>query len=187
MPWLVPLFRETVEDANWLHLDEAEQVRWHGRPSRLTLVPDATIMVLLVVLGIGLTLWARSFVADLAVPASIGYLPALIALVGIGVGIAAYLSWLRLLYVITDEEIYVKIGLVSRDITRVPFTRVQNTAYTQTVLERLLSYGTIRIYTAGTDTDDLVFEHVPNPERIMKTLSANVEYVGAGQEAQLAV
>ncbi|WP_306060484.1 PH domain-containing protein [Natronococcus wangiae] len=53
-----------------------------------------------------------------------------------------YLCWLRLLYVITDEEIYVKYGLISRDITQVRLDR-ENTAYDQSILERVLSFGDV--------------------------------------------
>ena len=163
--------REDVADADWLHLHEGEEVRWSGRPSQYTLVPATVTMVLLVVAGALLTGWWHPYVMEQGWPTVIGYVPLLLALVGIAYGTWVYLLWLRLLYVITDEEIYVKIGFISRDVTQVPLTRVQNTSYNQSVLERLLSYGTIHVYTAGTHTDDLRLRNVPNPGRIKEILT----------------
>lgn len=64
-------------------------------------------------------------------------------------GIWTYAEWHRTLYVITDEEIYVKRGLISRDVTQVRLDRVQNTAYKQSVLERVLSFADVQVFTAG--------------------------------------
>lgn len=174
----VPLgVRENVEDANWLHLNEGEQVRWTGRPSKYTLVAATTYAILLVFIGVGATAWLRPVVADQGWPTILGYLPLVVALGGIAYAAYTYLNWLRLLYVITDEEIYVKIGLVSRDVTQVPLSRVQNTVYQQSVLERLLSYGDVNVYTAGTHTEDITLWKVPRPERIKGTLTAQISKV----------
>lgn len=166
--------RENVEQADWLHLTDGEAVRWTGRPSRLTLVPSLTVALLLVAVGIALTAIGRPVVAGRGWPVVLGYLPLVIVLIGVGYGVVVYLHWLRLLYVITDEEIYVKIGLVSRDVTQIPLARVQNTSYSQSVLERLLSFGDIDVYTAGTHTEDVTLENVPNPERIKAILTAQL-------------
>lgn len=172
--------REDVAQADWIHLTDGEQVRWTGRPSRVTLAPALLVAAVLVAVGIGLALVTRPVLVDRGWPIAIGYLPLLLTVVGLAYGAYVYLQWLRLLYVITDEEVYVKIGLVSRDVTQVPLTRVQNTSYNQSVLERLLSFGDIHLYTAGTDTDDLVLENVPNPERVKATLAARLSDRGAG-------
>jgi uncharacterized membrane protein YdbT with pleckstrin-like domain len=73
--------------------------------------------------------------------------------------------------VITSEEICVKHGLVSRDVTQIRIDRVQNTAYSQSVLERLCSFGDVEIYTAGSGTEDLVFRNVSRPERVKSVLT----------------
>lgn len=166
--------RENVANADWIHLVDKEQVRWSGRPSMFTLAPATAVTMIFGVIGIGLTLLVRPVVTEAGWPAVIGDLPLALAVAGIGYGVLAYLTWLRLLYVITDEEIYVKVGLISREVTQVPLTRVQNTSYNQSILERLLSFGDIHIYTAGTNAEDLVLENVPNPQRVNATLTAQV-------------
>ena len=163
--------QENVEDADWLHLTEDENVQWSGRPSRFTILFAIIGGLLFVLGGIVGTLVLLSVLDGQALPAWVGFLPLVLTLVGAGIVGKTYLEWLRLLYVITDEEIYVKHGLVSRDVTQIRLDRVQNTAYEQTILERMLSFGDVRIYTAGTSTEDLTFRDVPDPERIKSTLT----------------
>jgi uncharacterized membrane protein YdbT with pleckstrin-like domain len=163
-------YRE-LEDADWLHLTDGEEIRWAGRPSWLTIALSVAFGVAIVLLGIGLTIWLSPMISDLGGPSWLAYLPLILTVVGLGqIGIT-YLNWIRLLYVITDEEIYVKHGLLSRDVSQIRLDRVQNTAYNQSALERVLSYGDVVIYTAGSSTEDVTFRNVPNPERVKRTLT----------------
>lgn len=164
-PW------ETVEDADWLNLSEREKVRWSGRPSRYTIALAVIGGAILAVLGIGVTLRFLPVAADAFVPDWFGYFPLALTVVGIWIAVRAYLNWVRLLYVITDEEIYVKHGLISRDVTQIRLDRVQNTAYEQSILQRLLSYGDVRVYTAGTNTEDITFANVPQPVAVKRILA----------------
>lgn len=163
--------RERPENADWIHLSDGERVRWSGRPSRYTLAIALILTLIAVAVGVGLSWWAVDAVEARDWPILLGYLPLVLAIAGIAYGVYRYLLWLRLLYVITDDEIYVKIGLVSRDITQVPLNRVQNTSYDQSVVERFLSFGTIYVYTAGSGAEDLVLRDVPKPRVINGLLS----------------
>lgn len=167
----LPGLHENPEDADWLHLTEGERVRWTGRPSRYTIAAALGFALVLAVIGIVLTGWLVPVTAESGLPGWLGYLPLVLTAAGLLSAVATYLNWVRLLYVITDDEIYVKHGLVSRDVTQVPLRRVQNTAYTQSVLQRMLSYGTVEIFTAGTSTEDVVFRDVPRPERVKRILT----------------
>jgi len=161
---------ERIEGASWLHLTDDEALQWVGRPSRFTLVPSLALAGVIVLAG-GVFEIVLGRVTDGSLPWPIAYAPLAVALVGIGVAAWTYVDWLRLLYVLTDEEIYVKRGLVSRNVRQVRLDRVQNTAYDQTTVQRLLGYGDVRIYTAGTGTEDVVFESVPRPERVKNVLT----------------
>ncbi|MFC4440259.1 MULTISPECIES: PH domain-containing protein [Natrialbaceae] len=160
-----------LADADWLHLTDGEQIRWAGRPSWLTIASSIAFGVLIISVGIVLTVWLSTIVPGTGAPSWTAYLPLVLVLVGVGKVCLTYLSWIRLLYVITDEEIYVKYGLISRDVTQIRLDRVQNTAYNQSALERALSFGNVVIYTAGTSTEDVTFRSVPNPERVKRTLT----------------
>ncbi|SNZ03089.1 PH domain-containing protein [Natronoarchaeum philippinense] len=160
----------SIEDADWLHLSDDEEIRWAGRPSRFTLAPSIAVAAVVVLVGGVFEVGLERLVGG-GLPWPIAYAPLGVALVGIAIAVWAYADWLRLLYVLTDEEIYVKQGLVSRDVTQVRLDRVQNTAYDQSPRERLLGYGDVRVYTAGSSTEDVTFERIPNPDRVQNTLT----------------
>lgn len=173
---------ENVEDADWLHLTEGESVEWVGRPSVYTIATSIAAGVVLAAVGIGLAVWL-STATDL--PDLAAALPLVLVVVGIGRVLMAYLNWVRLLYVITSEEIYVKHGLVSRDVTQIRLDRVQNTAYDQSVTERFLSFGDVRVYTAGTSTEDVTFRDVPEPQRVKRTLTNLLSEQGRREPGEL--
>lgn len=159
---------ENVEDADWIHLTEDETVEWVGRPSAYTIATSIVGGIVLAAVGIAIAVWL-STATD--VPDWAAALPLVLVVIGVGRILVAYLNWIRLLYVITSEEIYVKHGLVSRNVTQIRLDRVQNTAYDQSVLERFLSFGDVRVYTAGTSTEDVTFRDVPQPQRVKRTLT----------------
>lgn len=164
----------SVGRANWLHLDEGEEVLWTGRPSRFTIaVPVLGGSLLLLVALFGVFRLGPS-IADLTGVSWLFYAPLMLGVVGMIWAGYAYLEWLRLRYVLTNQEIYVKHGLVSRDVTQVRLERVQNTAFEQSVAERLLRYGNVRVYTAGSGTEDLTFEKVPTPQAVTRLLTESL-------------
>jgi uncharacterized membrane protein YdbT with pleckstrin-like domain len=166
-----PHILESVENADWIHLSDDEEVLWTGRPSLHTILVAVVGGVLVAVAGVVFTVLLSRAIESRNLPALVGYLPLVLTVAGIAWAAIAYLNWLRLLYVITDSEIYVKYGLVSRDVTQIRLSRIQNTTFEQSVIQRLLGYGDVRIYTAGTGTDDLLFDDVPDPETVTQLLS----------------
>ncbi|WP_193363539.1 PH domain-containing protein [Halobiforma nitratireducens] len=119
---------------------------------------------------VGLVLAAVGFVStawgvtggDVGMPALLG-----VALLVVGATLVAlqYVVWTNTRYVITTDELYKKRGIVSRDVTQFRIDRVQNTTLEQDVVGRLLGYGDLTIYTAGSGDPELTFERTPNPER----------------------
>lgn len=164
-PW------ENVADANWLHLTDEETVRWTGRPSQYTIAPAVVGGLFIALVGLALWLGLGPTIVAAGAPAWVGDLPLLLTVAGLAWAGWVYLDWLRLLYVITDEEVYVKHGLVSRDVTQVRLDRVQNTAFDQSIRERFLGYGDVYLYTAGTNTEDLTLENVPDPQRVSRLVT----------------
>lgn len=163
--------RDRLADADWLHLTDGEEIRWTGRPSRYTIAASLIVAGALVVAGVAITFWLVPLADGGEVPDWLGFAPLLLTLYGVVRGTATYLNWRRHLYVITDEGVYVRYGLVSRDITQVPIDRVQNSSFDQSMLQRALSFGDVHIFTAGSSTEDLTFENVPNPHVVSEALT----------------
>ena len=162
---------ESVENADWIHLSDDEEVLWTGRPSLYTILAAVIGGVVVAVAGVVFTVLLSRALEGRDLPTLLGYLPLLLTVAGIAWATITYLNWLRLLFVITSSEIYVKYGLVSRDVTQIRLSRIQNTTFEQSIVQRLLGYGDVRIYTAGSGTDDLLFDDVPEPETVTQLLS----------------
>lgn len=158
---LRPMAANDVPD--WVTLTESETVLWDGHPS-LRLITPAVVAGLLLVLG-GVAL------AVVLTEQTLRWL----SLVGVPLGVAviawSYISVVSTRYVLTSEEVYQKTGLLNRNVAQIRLDRVQNTTCSQSFTERLLSYGDITIYTAGSDTMDITLTDVPNPQQVNRKLT----------------
>lgn len=162
---------DTLAEADWLHVSDASEIEWSGRPSRYTLLVPLGAAAVLAVAGVALTNWLLPVVEGASLPTWVALTPLVLTLFGVVWGIHTYFAWLRRIYVITATDVYVKYGILSRDITQIPLARVQNAGFDQALHERLLSFGDVHIFTAGSDTEDLTFESVPSPHRVAETLT----------------
>lgn len=158
---------DRLKSADWLTLTDGEEIEWTGRPSLFTVAPQLIGTVAVGFLG-GLSVSALQSVLSRPVPAIIHALPLLAGVSLLGL---VLLGWYRVQYVITSNEVYIKRGLVSRDIAQIRLSRIQNTTRSQSVLERLLGYGDVVAYTAGSETMNIEFKSVPNPSQVTDTLS----------------
>lgn len=167
-------------DPSWLHLSSGEEIVWESRPHLVAMGRGLPIAIALVLFGIVLAGWSMTDGnSSLITLASF-----LLIAVGAAIALVRYVYWTSTRYVITSGELYKKRGVVSRDITQFRIDRVQNTSRSQSALGRLLGYGDLTVYTAGSGDPELVFEHVPEPERAGKLLSA--ELVGDDAERSAA-
>lgn len=157
----------SLESADWLTLTNGEQIEWMGRPSLFTIAPRLLIAVLVGVGGVMLVSLLAS-VATVNIPTAIQLSPLLI---GLAMGVIVLLRWYRVQYVITTNEVYIKRGFVSLDIAQIRLSRIQNTTLNQSMIQRLLGYGDVVAYTAGTDLMNIEFKHVPDPAAVNRTLS----------------
>lgn len=139
----------------WLTLDEDEELLWSSRPHRSSLVPA-------LVVGIPLSL----------------------VLVGIPILVSAYLTYRNTNYVITDAGLYKKTGILSRDVQKISFDKVQNTSYTQSAVGAYFGYGTVDISTAGGSGVEMRFRAVPDPAGVQQLINRHVtvqESAGGGK------
>ncbi|RJT01190.1 PH domain-containing protein [Halococcus sp. IIIV-5B] len=142
----------------WVHLTGDERVLWAGTPSTYPALPAVAVGFVLCIAGVWL-----SRLGSLPGPS---WLPLVSVPVGLCIGSWAYLTRWSTRYVFTTKAVYEKTGLFSRTVTQVRFDRVQNTTFDQSTVERLLSYGDIAVYTAGTGGVNLALRDVPDPKRV---------------------
>lgn len=130
---------------DWLTLDEGENVLWSSVPHKYSLVP--------------------AFVIGL---------PLSLILVGIPIIVSAYLWRENTVYVITNRALYAKSGVLSRDVQRIDFGKVQNITYTQGVFGTQFGYGNVDISTAGSSGVEMRFTSIPDPKAVADRVKARV-------------
>ncbi|MFD1565125.1 PH domain-containing protein [Haloarchaeobius amylolyticus] len=157
---------------DWFHISEDEDIVWESRPHPITMGSGLPIALALALGGLFVAGWGAIDGVGLLAILGLG----LIA-VGVAVAFARYLVWTNTRYVITSSELYKKRGIVSRDVTQFRLERVQNTSLSQSGLGRLLGYGDLTVYTAGSGEPELTFERVPRPEEASSRLSDQLEAV----------
>ncbi len=130
---------------DWLTLEDEETVIWSGKPHKASLIPA-------IIIG----------------------LPLAVVLIGIGIMLFAYLYRENTSYVVTTRALYTKTGVLSRDVQRVDFGKVQNTSYQQGVVGSQFGYGTVEISTAGGSGVEMAFRSVPDPRQLQERINQRV-------------
>jgi membrane protein YdbS with pleckstrin-like domain len=120
---------------------------------------------------------------------AIGVICALIDSTGLGVAVGVgilvvilligYVRRLGTRYLVTDQRLRIRRGILRRAVQETRLDRVQNVNYDQSPLDRVLSVGTVDFDTAGTDDSDFQFAFVRHPERIVRAVADRLE-AGSG-------
>jgi len=134
------------ETADWLTLDEDEEIVWSGKPHESSLIPALVVGLPLALILIGLLIIAGS-----------------------------YLQRENTQYVVTTDGLYKKTGVLSRDVQRIDFGKVQNTSYSQGFFGSRFGYGNVDISTAGGSGIEMQFRSVPEPREIQELINKRVK------------
>jgi uncharacterized membrane protein YdbT with pleckstrin-like domain len=137
----------------WLTLDDDEALQWSSGPHPYSLVPA-------LVVGIPLSL----------------------LLVGLLIVLAANLNYTNTHYVVTDAGLYKKTGVLSRDVQKIGFDKVQNTSYSQTAVGAYFGYGDVDVSTAGSGGVEMRFRAVPDPADVQEHFNRRVKTARPGRE-----
>ena len=83
--------------------------------------------------------------------------------------IVGYVLRMSTRYVITNERLHIRHGVITRHIQQARLERVQDMSVKQRLFERMLMIGTVDFDTAGGDRDeDFAFRGVAHPEKVMQ-------------------
>ncbi|MFC7226489.1 PH domain-containing protein [Salinirubellus salinus] len=130
---------------DWLTLDEDEEVVWADTPHELSLVP--------------------AFVVGI---------PLAFVLVGIPILVGSYLSYKNTNYVVTTTALYRKTGILSRNVQRIEFDKVQDTSYRQSFFGAQFGYGTVDVSTAGGTGIEMSFANVEDPQALQRRINERI-------------
>lgn len=85
-----------------------------------------------------------------------------------------YLKWITTNFVITNDRIIFRQGVVGKSGIEIPLDRVNNVNFNQTAFERLLGAGDLLIESGGEDGQQR-FTDVRKPQRVQNLVHAQVE------------
>ena len=138
-----------------MDLHSGEQIIFSGRPSwRSTLEFYVGGLVLAAAAGA-----IAAFAKNTGLGAAVG------AGVFVVVLIVGFLKRIGTHYVVTNERLHIRRGLISRHVQETRLERVQNVNTDQSLRERLLRVGTVDFDTAGADDADFRFVGIANPSK----------------------
>jgi len=81
----------------------------------------------------------------------------------LAVSAKALVAWYATNYVLTNERIVVRQGLIARNGTEIPLENITNVLFSQRVIERALGYGDVLIESAGSQGQSRLSD-IPDPE-----------------------
>jgi len=85
-----------------------------------------------------------------------------------------WIIWRSTHFVLTTDRVIYRSGVVSKQGQNIPLERITNVAFSQTVLERLLRVGDLRIESAG-EGGRQTFSDVLNPSAVENRIYAEIE------------
>ena len=140
-----------------LNLGSDERVIFEGHPSWRAILDFYVKGILIVAVIFALLLWLAS--TPLAVLVLIAG-SALVVLIG-------FIRRVSTDYMITTRRLYIKHGIISRDVQETKIERVQYVNYRQSFMQRMLQIGDVDFDTAARDSDgDFVFAGVAQPAQV---------------------
>ena len=89
-----------------------------------------------------------------------------------------FLDWANRLYVLTDQRIMRRRGVIQFSLVEAPLGRIQHSAIFTRVIERILGLGTIGFATAGSGQFEVVWEMISNPLAVHQTVTDAMERYG---------
>lgn len=138
-------------------LSPGEQVESEFRPHWKMLITPVALLLLAVVVAV-------TFAVMADVEGTLGWvIPLLAVLLGIGFGVKSWVDWLFTKYIITNERLVIREGLIARRGKEIPLERIDNVAFSQTVGERLLNSGDLIVESAG-EGGQSRYTDIPHPE-----------------------
>jgi uncharacterized membrane protein YdbT with pleckstrin-like domain len=70
-------------------------------------------------------------------------------------------------YVVTNQRLRIRRGIISKNVQQTRIDRVQNVNTEQGFVDRVLRVGTVDFDTAGTDDSDFTFRGIANPDEVV--------------------
>jgi uncharacterized membrane protein YdbT with pleckstrin-like domain len=85
-----------------------------------------------------------------------------------------FISWTRTNFVVTDQRVVYRTGVLSRHGVEIPLDRVNNINFHQRIFERIIGAGNLEIQSAG-EQGTTMFENVRHPDGVQQEIYRQME------------
>jgi len=85
-----------------------------------------------------------------------------------------FISWTRTYFVVTDQRVMYRTGVLSRHGVEVPLERINNLNFHQRMFERMIGAGDLEIQSAG-EQGTTLFENVRHPDGVQQEIYRQME------------
>jgi uncharacterized membrane protein YdbT with pleckstrin-like domain len=128
-----------------------------------------------VLAGVGVLLLAWLYaISDGALGTFLGWVTLIAFVVWLVNTAYQFVQWQTTRFAVTDQRVAYQSGFFHRRGVSIPLARVNNVNFEQTLIARILGNGVVTIESAG-ETGDSVFENIPNPEQVRRTIFHEME------------
>jgi uncharacterized membrane protein YdbT with pleckstrin-like domain len=103
-----------------------------------------------------------------------GFVSCFIVFVGLALMLASYMRQTYTELAVTNRRVIAKYGIISRTTYEILVSRISGANFDQTVMGRLLGFGTVIIHGAGGDISP--FDEIDNPQAFYKALMNVIEH-----------
>ena len=150
-----------------MELVDGERILWQVRPSWRAQISYFIVWIPLALLPVIIAGILAANDQDTGLPYWQWLLISLLLVVGVVVYDA--LRRYSTFYVVTDQRLRVRHGILSRHEQSARFERVQNVEVSQSLMDRLLKVGAVEFDTAGSDQSDAGFRYagIADPQRLV--------------------
>jgi uncharacterized membrane protein YdbT with pleckstrin-like domain len=85
-----------------------------------------------------------------------------------------FLEWSRTYFVVTDQRVIYRTGIISRHGVEIPLERINNLNFEQGIWERMIGAGDLEVQSAGEEGTTL-FENVRHPDGVQQEIYRQME------------
>jgi uncharacterized membrane protein YdbT with pleckstrin-like domain len=103
-----------------------------------------------------------------------GWIVAAVAVVWVVWLLVKFLEWNRTYFVVTDQRVIYRTGIISRHGVEIPLERINNLNFKQGIWERMIGAGDLEVQSAGEEGTTL-FENVRHPDGVQQEIYRQME------------
>ena len=154
-------------------LADHETIVFELRPHWVSLLPS---VLWTFALGVALSLGyaAAGAIADGDASGAKSVVGGVVTLAWLGLAVVPALRWYFTLFVLTSDRLITRSGIIAKNSREIPLERINDVAFNQSVLDRVLGAGDLLVESAG-ERGQTRIENVRKPEQVQLMIYKETE------------